>query len=98
MGGGTMSIVVIVFLMACGAKLYGERLSQDFQARLLTPVASYSQTGTPFDLKILGTVLPPQGWTLPAGTVIRGFVRKAKSLGIGLKSERSILELAFRRC
>jgi hypothetical protein len=87
-----------VFLLTLGAPLWAERMSQDFQARLLHPVASYSRPGTPFDVKILGPVLPPEGWTLPAGTVIRGYVRRAKTIGLGLRRERSMLELAFRAC
>jgi len=87
-----------VLVVICTAPLFAAHAAQDFQVRLLTPVASYSPAGTPFDAKILGSALTPESWTLPAGTVVHGVVREARSLGFGVKHERAVLELEFLGC
>ena len=70
----------------------------DMQARLLTPIASYSKAGTPFRLQILGSLSLDAKPALPVGTVIHGSIRRAVRIGTGLKRERAALELGFDHC
>lgn len=90
------AIPMLFFVVAAG--LQAERLGQDFQVRLTTPIASFSPVGTPFKAKVLGTLAPPEKWALPAGSVVKGVVRRANPIGLGIKRERSLLELEFDGC
>ena len=68
---------------------------QEFQVRLLTPLASFSQPGTRFEAKVIGATKPTDRPSLPAGTRVFGSVAKAKATGLGIRRERAILELEF---
>jgi hypothetical protein len=37
-------------------------------------------------------------WTLPSGTIVRGIVREAKTVGLGFRRERASLQLEFQAC
>jgi len=71
--------------------------TQDLQLRLESPLASYSRPGTAFTARVLGSdehTVP----ILPAGSLIRGVVRSAHSVGLGLRRERAGLTLEFEGC
>ncbi len=72
--------------------------TQDLQLRLETPLASYSRAGAPFAARVFGSFSRDVPLVLPVGTLIRGAVRKADSIGLGFRRERSGLELQFEAC
>lgn len=71
---------------------------QEFQIRLLTPLASYSKVGARFEAKIIGATSIPDARTLPPGTHISGRVSTAGATGLGFRRERAVLELEFDAC
>lgn len=89
-----VSAAIPMLFFAVAAGLQAERLGQDFQVRLTTSIASFSPVGT----KVLGTLAPSEKRVLPAGSVIKGVVRQANPIGLGIKRERSLLELEFDGC
>jgi hypothetical protein len=67
------------------------------QLRLESPLASYSRPGTAFVARVFGSeenAVP----ILPAGSTVRGVVRSAHSVGLGLRRERAGLTLEFEGC
>jgi len=72
--------------------------TQEFQIRLLTPLASYTKVGTPFEAKVIGSTTASRASGLPPNTRIFGSVVAAKPTGLGFRRERAILELHFDRC
>lgn len=90
--------VVGILLLIAAAPLAAERSTQDFQVRLLSPIASFSPAGTPFRGKILGMLEHSGQTALPAGSVVHGTVRRANSVGLGLRRERARLQIEFQGC
>lgn len=84
--------------MVCSALRATEARPHYYHARLNSPVASYSKAGTPFEARILGPVRLDRSGSIPRGTIIHGKVRRAQSIGLGLRRERALLELEFGRC
>ena len=68
-------------------------LTQAVQGRLLTPLASYSKPGTPVEIEIVAPAHHGAAPIVPAGTILHGTVRQAHTIGLGIRRERSILEL-----
>ncbi len=89
------SLLALSIAAAGGAKTL---LTQDLHLRLETPLASYSRPGTPFTARVFGSFERDALPVLPAGTLIRGIVRRAHSIGLGLRLERSGLTLQFESC
>jgi len=83
--------------LTCGPWLIA-RSAQDFQVRLLTPVSSNSPAGALFEAAVLGPIPPVERWTLHSGTIVRGIVREAKTVGLGFRRERASLQLEFQAC
>lgn len=71
---------------------------QDVQLRLESPLASYSRPGTSFTARITGPASYDRPSLLPAGTLVRGVVRQAHSIGLGVRRERAGLTLEFEGC
>jgi hypothetical protein len=67
-------------------------------ARLLDPIASYSTPGTPWRAVVTGSASPTRPSPIPSGSILSGRVVRAQPLGLGLRRERAILELAFDAC
>jgi hypothetical protein len=67
-------------------------------ARLLTPLASYSAEGTGFQAKVIGSFDAAAPSPIPPGTILRGVVSQAASIGLGVKRERASLELSVTDC
>ena len=91
----TLSAVV---LSICGHLPTAGAAPQEFQIRLLTPLASYTKAGTPFEAKVIGSTSAPRPSGLPPGARIFGSVVTAKATGLGFRRERALLELGFERC
>ena len=73
-------------------------VTQDLQLRLESPIASYSRRGTSFTARVYGPAGSYSMPLLPAGTLVRGVVRRANSIGLGLRRERAGLTLEFEGC
>jgi len=76
--------------------LAADSISPTFQVRLDTPLTSYgSPAGTVFTTTVISPLEIDGQSVIPQGSVVRGTVRRASSVGLGLKHERATLELAF---
>src|SRR5581483_6804729 len=76
------------FLQASG-------LQPKLEVRLRTHLTSYaSKPGTPFECVVLRS-FESGSLSIPQGSIIRGSVRKAQSVGLGFRHERAALELSF---
>ncbi len=65
--------------------------------RLTTPLTSYDAGATvQFSSLVIAPYLKDGVVKLPAGTIVRGVVKKTKRVGLGLIRERAALELEFR--
>jgi len=73
-------------------------VTQEMQLRLLTPLASYSKPGTPFEAVVTGPAADTERGIVPRGTLIRGVVRRAHTVKFGVRRERASLELSFEAC
>jgi len=82
-------------LSACAAIPVIGAPPQEFQIRLLTPLASYSKPGTRFEAKVIGATATPLHPGLPPHTRIFGSVVRGKATGLGIRRERAVLELDF---
>lgn len=71
----------------------GIEATQSVQGRLLTPIASYSKRGAPVEIEIVAPAHHGAAPIVPAGTILHGTVRKARTIGLGIRRERSLLEL-----
>lgn len=69
---------------------------QDVQLRLLSPLTSYSQSGTSFTAKLIGPLVRDGYEILPSGTIVRGSVIKALAVGLGIRRERASISLEFQ--
>ena len=72
--------------------------TQDLQLRLETGLASYSLPGTSFTARVQGAISDAAPPILPVGTVVRGTIISAQSIGIGIRRERAGLTLEFQGC
>lgn len=86
---GVLSLLLLMVAVIAAA--------EEYQARLLTPVTSYSQPGTRFEARIVGA-LSRGGSVLPPGSIVSGKVVSAKPIGFGLRRERAVLQLSFETC
>ena len=84
--------------MAAGGAATAGVSTQDLQLRLESGLASYSRPGALFTARVQGPVTDNASPILPAGTIVRGMVRGAQSIGIGLRRERAGLTLEFQGC
>src|SRR5262245_27182299 len=87
----------LALLLGAGVLAWAEAKTQPtFHLRLDTPLSSFA---TPIGTSFTGTVishLEIDGQVIiPQGSVVRGTVRRARSVGLGLLHERATLELAF---
>jgi len=73
-------------------------VTQETQLRLLTPLASYSKPGTPFEAVVTGPAADTEHGIVPRGTLIRGVVQRAHTVKFGVRRERASLELSFDAC
>lgn len=69
-----------------------------YQARLLTPLSSHSLIGERFSAQIVGPLSRRQPGWLPPGARLTGAVVDARSVGIGIRRERALLEVRFDDC
>ncbi len=74
------------------------QVRQDLHAKLLTPIASYSKPGQYFEIRTGPPVEFGMDSILAEGTILRGKIRSAKGVGIGIRRERAQVELEFQRC
>lgn len=74
------------------------QVRQDLHAKLITPIASYSKPGQYFEIRIGPPVEFGTDSILAEGTILRGKIRSAHRVGIGIRRERARLELEFQRC
>jgi hypothetical protein len=89
---------LVAGLIGWSALLYADTGARFYQARLTTPLASHHEVGTPFTARIVGPMRTLRDRQLPAGTLLYGTIRDAKSIGIGLRRERAMLTIEFQRC
>lgn len=94
----TRRIAAAVVATACPLLISAATSPARLQVRLLTPLASYSAPGTPFQAQVIAPQLARRTALLPDGTLLVGSVREAHSLGLGLKRERATLALDFEHC
>jgi hypothetical protein len=87
-----------VYLPLCAAGAALAVQTQDIQLRLESPLASYSKPGTSFTARVSGPASHDVAPLLPTGTLVRGAVRQAHSIGLGLRRERAGLTLEFEGC
>jgi len=85
---------------ACAALLLsavaGAQTGPPLEVRLKTHLTSYSsKAGTPFECVVLRDYLRSGRVAIPQGSIVHGTVRRAISVGIGLRHERAALELNF---
>jgi hypothetical protein len=93
-----MKLFVAVCWIAGPALFAADTGARFYQARLISPLASYHEAGTPFTARIVGPMRTLRQGQLPAGTLLQGRIRDARSIGIGLRRERAALALEFLRC
>jgi hypothetical protein len=74
------------------------QVTQDVHARVVTPIASYSKAGQHFEVRVGRPVEYGASAILPPGTVLNGVIREAHRIGLGVRRERAVLSLDFRRC
>lgn len=68
----------------------------EMEARLLTPLSSYStKAGTPIEALVTTRVCAQDSAALPDGLVMRGTVRKVHRVGLGLVHETAAMQLEF---
>jgi hypothetical protein len=80
---------VLPYLLAAAAS------QAKLEVRLETHLTSYSsKPGTPFRCVVIRT-FHAGDLTIPQGSIVRGVVRKAQSVGLGFRHERAALELTF---
>ena len=78
--------------------LAAERVSQELLVRLTTPITTTAKAGARFHGIVTGCAHADCAALLPAGSTIHGFVRRAQSVGIGIRRERASLTLEFDGC
>jgi hypothetical protein len=66
--------------------------------RLLAPITSYDRAGSAFRAAVIGPVDRDGSPHVPAGTILHGRIRKAKSVGLGLRRERAVIDIEFESC
>ncbi len=93
MHASQLAMTLVATALVCAAAPYAQHL----QVRLETPIASYSKSGTQFQARVLGP-LKDRFSLLPAGSIIYGSVRRARSIGLGFRRERAFLEVEFDSC
>lgn len=70
--------------------------SRSLEVRLLTHLTSYrSKAGTPFQAVVVTPYLSEGQVRIPRGAIVHGKVRRANSVGLGLRRERAQMELEF---
>jgi hypothetical protein len=73
-----------------------EEIPPTFQVRLDASLTSYgSPAGTVFTATVISPLEIDGQSVIPQGSVVRGAVRRASAVGLGLRHERAMLELAF---
>ncbi len=91
-----LSVVSLLFSVAMA---YGAAIRTGFPAmnvRLTTPLTSYdSQKGSEFRCVVIAPYVVDGRVVLPQGTTVIGTVRQSKGVGLGIKRERAIIQLAF---
>ncbi|MGB9457565.1 MAG: LssY C-terminal domain-containing protein [Bryobacteraceae bacterium] len=65
------------------------------EARLLTPISTYSTKPGATVEAVITTPLCQQGASLPEGTTVQGVVKRVRKVGLGLIHETASLELDF---
>lgn len=95
---GSIVVRLCLGLAAWSGLAVAENLSDQVQARLLTPIASYSRAGALFRAKVTGPVLLGGSQVERAGMLITGRVRSARSVRFGIRRERAEIELEFNGC
>ncbi len=65
------------------------------EARLLTPISTYSSKPGASVEAVISTPLCQEGASLPEGTTVRGVVKRVRKVGLGLVHETASLELDF---
>jgi hypothetical protein len=82
----------LLFATAC----YSCTADQTLHVRLMTPLSSQSSPdGTDFETVVTAD-WPSEGpVSIPAGSLVRGKVLRARPVGFGLRRERALLELGF---
>jgi hypothetical protein len=96
-GSNLCARVAVVILFAGAVSAHAEN-TVPIHARLLTPLASYSNEGAVFQARVMGTFDAAIPSRVPAGTILKGVVSQAVSIGLGLKRERASLELTVTQC
>ena len=92
-----MRLSCLVFLSG-GFAVAAAMEPAEYQARLLSPLASHSAEGTQFQARIVGALARTGTGTLPAGSVVSGRVVEAHPIKLGLRRERAVLRLQFDSC
>jgi hypothetical protein len=83
--------------LSCGVFFAVAGRAASIEARLLTPISSYStKSGTPITALVTTRVCSEDVSILPEGTLVRGAVRKVHRVGLGLIHETAGLQLEFR--
>jgi len=90
--------VLLLLLVAMRCLAAEAQITQNLQVRLLNAVASYLRPGTPFEAKVIGCLQAACEPVLPPGSIVKGSVRAAHSVGLGIRRERASLELQFNSC
>ncbi|HEY3738464.1 MAG TPA: LssY C-terminal domain-containing protein [Bryobacteraceae bacterium] len=88
--------LLLTSLLAATAGLQAKPPLASVELRLTTPLTSYSsKPGSGFESVVVSSRNDKGRIFLPPGTIVRGEVRKRKSVGWGIRHERASLELEF---
>jgi len=69
--------------------------SSRVEARLLTPISTYSSKPGASVEAVVSTRLCQEGASLPEGTTVQGTVKRVRKVGLGLIHETASLEIDF---
>lgn len=94
----SVCLLVLAPLLALAETAPDAPHPRSYQVRLMGPLGSESREGSGFLGRIVGPLGKHRPGELPRNTLIRGRVRKARPVGLGIRREQAILELQFDGC
>jgi len=86
-----------LFLVLFGQAVFGAAPGANrVEARLLTPISTYSSKPGAAVEAVISTPLCQEGGSLPEGTTVKGVVKRVRRVGLGLIHETAFLEIDFK--